>query len=141
MRVAMYRFVLLTPIILFIVAINDPFTSTVTAFSIQKSSRNAATDRRLGPNHFATAASDADTTTTVKKQLTDRQLQFWEDVDDGLNDIESFWEKKNQNIDRIRLFALRYVNTNFNRLQENNVVYHLYLRFPNDCLTRSIFVL
>ena len=69
--------------------------------------------QRMTPNHddLRAAASDSDTTTTTpKKQLTDRQLQFWEDVDEGLNDIESFWEKKNQNIDRIRLFALRYEN-------------------------------
>jgi hypothetical protein len=39
--------------------------------------------------------------------LTDRQLQFWEDVEDGLDDIANFWEKKNQNIDRIRVFGKR----------------------------------
>ena len=98
----MQRFVLLTPVLLSFVIHNVLISSTVTAFSIPKSSRNVATKRR-------TAASDDDTTTTIKKQLTDRQLQFWEDVDEGLDDIESFWEKKNKNIDRIRLFALRYV--------------------------------
>ena len=101
-RFAMQRFVLLTPVLLSFVIHNVLISSTVTAFSIPKSSRNVATKRR-------TAASDDDTTTTIKKQLTDRQLQFWEDVDEGLDDIESFWEKKNKNIDRIRLFALRYV--------------------------------
>jgi len=37
--------------------------------------------------------------------LTERQMQFWEDVDDGLRDIENFYLKKNQNIDRIRTFS------------------------------------
>lgn len=44
-------------------------------------------------------------------KLTDRQLQFWEDVEDGLDDIALFWEKKGQSIDRIRLFGQRYVST------------------------------
>ncbi|GKY94751.1 hypothetical protein MPSEU_000440500 [Mayamaea pseudoterrestris] len=39
--------------------------------------------------------------------LTERQMQFWEDVDDGLDDIENFWRKQNQDIDRIRTFAAR----------------------------------
>ena len=34
-------------------------------------------------------------------------MQFWEDVDEGLNDIELFYSKKNMDIDRIRAFALR----------------------------------
>ncbi|GKY94753.1 hypothetical protein MPSEU_000440700 [Mayamaea pseudoterrestris] len=34
-------------------------------------------------------------------------MQFWEDVDDGLDDIENFWRKQNQDIDRIRTFAAR----------------------------------
>jgi hypothetical protein len=41
--------------------------------------------------------------------LTERQLQFWEDVEEGLDDIANFWEKKGQDIDRIRLFGKRYV--------------------------------
>ena len=105
----MQRFVLLTPVLLSFVIHNVLISSTVTAFSIPKSSRNVATKRRTAPQRRFKAASDDDTTTTIKKQLTDRQLQFWEDVDEGLDDIESFWEKKNKNIDRIRLFALRYV--------------------------------
>lgn len=36
--------------------------------------------------------------------LTERQRQFWEDVDDGLDDIEAFWVKKGQDIDRVRRF-------------------------------------
>jgi hypothetical protein len=42
---------------------------------------------------------------TALTALTERQLQFWEDVDAGLDDIENFYAKKNQNIDRIRRFA------------------------------------
>lgn len=41
--------------------------------------------------------------------LTERQLQFWEDVDTGLTDIENFYAKKGQDIDRIRIFAKTYV--------------------------------
>lgn len=40
--------------------------------------------------------------------LTERQMQFWEDVEDGLNDIEVFYAKRGQNIDRIREFGKRY---------------------------------
>jgi Aspartyl/Asparaginyl beta-hydroxylase len=44
--------------------------------------------------------------TTALAALTERQVQFWEDVDDGLNDIEQFYEKKSgQDIDRIRQFS------------------------------------
>lgn len=41
--------------------------------------------------------------------LTERQLQFWEDVEDGLDDIGEFWGKQGQSIDRIRTFGKRYV--------------------------------
>ena len=37
--------------------------------------------------------------------LTERQMQFWEDVDSGLDDIENFYAKKGQDINRIRTFA------------------------------------
>jgi len=37
--------------------------------------------------------------------LTERQMQFWEDVDAGLDDIDNFYAKKGQDIDRIRTFA------------------------------------
>lgn len=37
--------------------------------------------------------------------LSERQLQFWEDVEEGLDDIESFYNKSNQSIDRIRQFC------------------------------------
>lgn len=39
--------------------------------------------------------------------LTERQMQFWEDVEEGLEGIESFYRKqKGQDIDRIRAFCL-----------------------------------
>jgi len=38
--------------------------------------------------------------------LTERQMQFWEDVDDGLKDIEQYYRsEKNMDIDRIYAFA------------------------------------
>jgi len=39
--------------------------------------------------------------------LTERQMQFWEDVEDGLNDVEQVYASKGQNIDRIRTFGKR----------------------------------
>jgi hypothetical protein len=45
--------------------------------------------------------------TLLGAKLTDRQLQFWEDAEDGIDDIAKFWDKKGQNIDRIRLFGKR----------------------------------
>jgi hypothetical protein len=39
--------------------------------------------------------------------LTERQMQFWEDVEDGLDDIESYWARKGFDIDRIRQFGKR----------------------------------
>ena len=39
--------------------------------------------------------------------LTERQVQFWENVDDGLDDIEKNYGKKGGNIDRIRKFGMR----------------------------------
>ena len=44
--------------------------------------------------------------TTRLNALTERQLQFWEDVEEGLDDIEAFWDKKaGLDIDRIRTFG------------------------------------
>ncbi len=34
-------------------------------------------------------------------------MQFWEDVDDKLNDVEVVFKSEGQNIDRIRDFAKR----------------------------------
>jgi hypothetical protein len=39
--------------------------------------------------------------------LTERQEQFWEDVEEGLNDIENDYIKRGGNIDRIRRFGMR----------------------------------
>jgi hypothetical protein len=39
--------------------------------------------------------------------LTERQMQFWEDVEDGLDDIANFYAKKGEDIDRIRQFGRR----------------------------------
>lgn len=39
--------------------------------------------------------------------LTERQAQFWENVDDGLNDIETYYRNQGGNIDRIRRFGMR----------------------------------
>lgn len=52
--------------------------------------------------------STTTTTTALFAALSERQLQFWEDVEDGLDDIEDFYVKKyNQDIARIRTFAKR----------------------------------
>lgn len=39
--------------------------------------------------------------------LTERQQQFWEDVEDGLDDVAAFYEKKGGNINRVRRFGMR----------------------------------
>jgi hypothetical protein len=40
--------------------------------------------------------------------LTERQMQFWEDVEDGLTEIESCFRKhEGQSLERIRKFAER----------------------------------
>lgn len=40
--------------------------------------------------------------------LTERQMQFWEDVEDGLKEIEDFYKKKGEGgIDRIWKFCER----------------------------------
>ena len=62
---------------------------------------------------------------TVKK-LTDRQYQFWEDVDDGLDAIEAFYAKQNQTIDRIRQFALRYEVTKCGAYLSAMYTYHIF---------------
>jgi hypothetical protein len=48
--------------------------------------------------------------TTASYALSERQMQFWEDVDTGLDDIENYFkDMKGQDIDRIRQFAKRCV--------------------------------
>jgi hypothetical protein len=39
--------------------------------------------------------------------LTERQMQFWEDVEDGLTEIESYFRKQGQSLERIRKFVKR----------------------------------
>ena len=39
--------------------------------------------------------------------LTERQQQFWEDVEEGLDDIEKYYRERGSNIDRIRRFGMR----------------------------------
>lgn len=39
--------------------------------------------------------------------LTERQMQFWEDVDEGLVDIEQVYVSRGEDIDRIRTFGKR----------------------------------
>jgi hypothetical protein len=47
-------------------------------------------------------------TPTFLSALTERQMQFWEDVEEGLNDIEAFYiSSKGLNIDRVRQFSRR----------------------------------
>lgn len=41
------------------------------------------------------------------RALTERQQQFWEDVEDGLDDVEAFYEKKGGDINRVRRFGMR----------------------------------
>lgn len=47
---------------------------------------------------------------TSLNALSERQMQFWEDVEEGLDDIEDFYEKQGLDIDRIRQFGKRYVH-------------------------------
>ena len=43
--------------------------------------------------------------TAALSALTERQIQFWEDVDDGIDDIADYYESKGQSLDRIRAFG------------------------------------
>jgi hypothetical protein len=66
----------------------------------------------LTPSHaFAPVALKAPSTATSLSALTERQMQFWEDVDTGLNDVEAFYKQsKGLTIDRVRQFAKRCVS-------------------------------
>jgi hypothetical protein len=44
---------------------------------------------------------------SATKQLTPRQMQFWEDVDEGLVGIEKFYEKQGHSMERIKTFCKR----------------------------------
>ena len=39
--------------------------------------------------------------------LTERQMQFWEDVEEGLDDVEAYYATKGMDIDRVRDFGKR----------------------------------
>lgn len=54
-----------------------------------------------------TTTSATRSSSSLLSALTNRQLQFWEDVEEGLDDIENFYKKKGQSIDRIRQFGKR----------------------------------
>lgn len=56
-------------------------------------------------NAFSTHHVNGQNSFKALHALTERQMQFWEDVDAGLDDIENFYVKKDQDIDRIRKFA------------------------------------
>lgn len=56
-------------------------------------------DQRCDGSHYCLFAT-----------LTDRQLQFWEDVEEGLNDVADCYASRGENIDRIRRFAMRLVD-------------------------------
>ena len=45
--------------------------------------------------------------------LTDRQIQFWEDCELGLNDVENVYLSRGLTMDRIREFGQRFVFFNF----------------------------
>ena len=63
--------------------------------------------RGFGSIDFRPSAQAATKRTSPLGALTERQLQFWEDVETGLADIESFYEKKGLSIDRIKQFTQR----------------------------------
>ena len=56
-------------------------------------------------NAVSTTGAAKSSPLSVMQALTERQMQFWEDVEDGLDDIENFYAKKGQSIDRIRQFS------------------------------------
>lgn len=53
----------------------------------------------------ASSAKDDDSLQSVRFALTERQQQFWEVVENGLDDIEERYKSKGENIDRIRQFG------------------------------------
>ena len=57
------------------------------------------------PRLVVSASGSVNTGLLTLAALTERQMQFWEDVDSGLDDIENFYAKKGQDINRIRTFA------------------------------------
>eukprot|EP00804_Cyclotella_cryptica_P027734 CCRYP_020465-RA/>CCRYP_020465-RA protein AED:0.10 eAED:0.10 QI:135/1/1/1/1/1/5/99/353 len=59
--------------------------------------------------HATTTTHPSSSSSALQAQrLTPRQLQFWEDVESGLVDIEKFYQSKNgQSMERIRTFCQR----------------------------------
>jgi hypothetical protein len=53
------------------------------------------------------SSSSSPSSATSLFALTERKMQFWEDVEDGLDDIENFYAKNGQGFDRIRQFGIR----------------------------------
>jgi hypothetical protein len=47
--------------------------------------------------------------------LTERQVQFWEDVEDRLDDVEKVYASRGQDINRIRTFGKRRVLLNLEK--------------------------
>jgi hypothetical protein len=85
---------------------------------------------------------------TASYALSERQMQFWEDVDKGLDDIENFFEKnKGQDIDRIRQFTKRYVSVKKKHVfsMGSNMYYYLlkdlYSLFSSDTVLPARFQL
>ena len=79
-----------------------PLLATVTLLDVSGAFSPVSTSTRpIGSIGSSSASS------LVLSALSERQLQFWEDVEDGLDDIENFYAKKGQSIDRIRQFGRR----------------------------------
>lgn len=58
----------------------------------------------FAPSHIQQNAIHMITSTELSA-FTERQMQFWEDVEDGLNDVETVYGERNMDIDRIRNFC------------------------------------
>ena len=56
---------------------------------------------------FVPSTRQGVTASSSLQALTERQMQFWEDVEDGLKDIEEFYQKKDMSTDRIWGFCER----------------------------------
>eukprot|EP00544_Gedaniella_sp_CCMP2646_P008684 CAMPEP_0202484346 /NCGR_PEP_ID=MMETSP1361-20130828/3437_1 /ASSEMBLY_ACC=CAM_ASM_000849 /TAXON_ID=210615 /ORGANISM="Staurosira complex sp., Strain CCMP2646" /LENGTH=325 /DNA_ID=CAMNT_0049112955 /DNA_START=36 /DNA_END=1013 /DNA_ORIENTATION=+ len=54
---------------------------------------------------FTVGPSRQSSRSSCLSALTERQMQFWEDVDEGLTDVEQVYASRGQDIDRIRTFA------------------------------------
>ena len=54
---------------------------------------------------FVPPAPSAPSPLVALSALTERQMQFWEDVDDGIDDIAAYYESNGQSLDRIRAFG------------------------------------